>query len=527
MQKIDLKKTALGIELGSTRIKAVLIDEKCRVAASGAYRWENRFENGLWTYSERDILEGLRGCYADLKNNFRKTYGETLRTVGCIGISAMMHGYIVLGKNDEMLVPFRTWRNNNAEAAAEILTEKFSFPVPARWSVAHLYQAVLDGESHLPYIVCQTTLAGYVHYLLTGRKVVGIGEASGMFPVDLSEKDYNAQAMSVFDGILASARLPWRLRDILPEISEAGQSAGRLTEIGARLLDAEGELESGIMLCPPEGDAGTGMVATDSIAVGTGNVSAGTSVFGMIVSDRWPKKVYKEVDFLATPDGGAMSMVHCNNCSSEINAWVELFEQYNRLIGRETRGDELYSELFRLSLEGDEDCSGVIAYNYLSGENITEVNNGRPMLARSTQSRFTLPNVIRSQLYASMTTLKIGMDILLKQERMAVDKIYAHGGLFRTEGVCQKYLAAALGVPVAVMQTAGEGGPWGMAILAMFALKKKKNLAEFLDKEVFSDVEQNIMRPDPKTAAGFEKYTEKFAKGLAIERKAAEVWGDK
>lgn len=524
MKAVNFDNASLGIELGSTRIKAVLIDEKFRVIADGIYNWENRYENGLWTYSEQDILTGIRGCYADLKRKVREKCGTVLRKVGCIGISAMMHGYIALDKDRKFLVPFRTWRNNNAAYAAEKLTDLFSFPIPARWSIAHLYQAILDGEEHLPSLAYQTTLAGYVHYILTGNKVVGTGEASGMFPVDIKGGDYNSKMTELFDGIAAVKNMPWRLRDILPKILRAGEVAGCLTEEGAKLLDEEGDLCPGIPFCPPEGDAGTGMVATNSVAEGTGNVSAGTSVFGMVVLDAFPKKVYSEIDLVTTPAGKPVAMVHCNNCSSEINAWVKLFAEYNALTGRRMSADELYSALFRLSLDGDEDCGGVISYNYVSGENITEVSSGRPMLARSALSRFTLQNVMRCQLYSSMATLKIGMDILLKKEKISVSKIYAHGGLFRTEGVCQKYLAAALNVPVSVTETAGEGGPWGMALLAAFTLRGGKDLAAFLDKEVFADSREKTVLPDPKTVEGFEKYTEKFEKGLSVEREAANVW---
>ena len=522
-ETIDLGKTSLGIELGSTRIKAVLIDEKFRVLADGAYRWENRYENGLWTYSERDITDGLRGCYAELKRKVKEKYGCAPHTFGCIGISAMMHGYIVLGGDGKFLVPFRTWRNNNAAEAAERLTELFSFPIPARWSVAHLYKAILDGEEHLPYVKYQTTLAGYVHYLLTGEKVVGTGEASGMFPVDTKSGDYDAKMAELFDGIAAVKDMPWRLRDILPAVLSAGAEAGTLTEEGAKLLDPDGDLRPGILFCPPEGDAGTGMVATNSVAAGTGNVSAGTSVFGMVVSDRWPEKVHPEIDLVTTPAGKPVAMVHCNNCSSEINAWVSLFSEYNAMIGKDMSDDELYGSLFRLSLSGEADCGGIVCYNYLSGENITGIESGRPMIVRSALGRFTLPNVMRAQLYASMATLKIGMDILLKKEKMTVDKIYAHGGLFRTEGVCQKYLAAALNAPVSVTDAAGEGGPFGIALLAEFARRGEKDLAEFLAKEVYAGANETTVYPDPETAAGFDAYTERFVSGLPVEREAAKA----
>jgi sugar (pentulose or hexulose) kinase len=520
---MELKNTAIGIELGSTRIKGVLIDEKGKILAQGDCVWENRFENGLWTYSLQDIQNGLQVCYANLKADVKQKFGITLHTTGAIGISAMMHGYMVFDKNDRLLTPFRTWRNNNAEGAAKELCELFDKPIPARWSIAHLYQAILNGEPHVKDIAFQTTLEGYVHYLLTGKKVIGVGEASGMFPLGADKKSYDEKCKKLFNDILHSKGFAFTLDDIFPEILLAGEEAGTLTKAGANFLDPTGELQAGIPLCPPEGDAGTGMVATNSVKTGTGNVSAGTSIFGMIVLNKSLQKRYSEIDIVATPAGEPVAMVHCNNCTSEMNAWVELFYEYSALTGRPVQKGELYTTLLTESLQGEEDCGGVGVCNYLSGENITEIQNGRPMVVRTTESRFTLANFMRAQVYACFITLKGGMDILFGKEGITAEKIYAHGGLFKTDGVAQKYLAAALNTPVAVMETAGEGGAWGMALLAMFALKGKKDLPAYLQNEIFVGAKEKTELPDGKTVAGVERFAAQFKKVLQLEKTASEV----
>ncbi|MCD8293897.1 MAG: ATPase [Clostridia bacterium] len=518
---MNLKETAIGIEFGSTRIKAVLTGKAGEVLASGSYTWENQFINGIWTYSERDIITGLKACYADLKADVRKKHGITLTETGAIGISAMMHGYIALDREGKLLVPFRTWRNNLAEDAAEKLTELFSFHIPARWSIAHLYHALMAGEEHVSKIDYLTTLAGYIQLLLTGQRVVGVGEASGMFPIDEKTGRYNKAMCMIFNGIAEVNDMPWWLEDILPAVLPAGKNAGYLTESGALLMDPDGDLMAGIPFCPPEGDAGTGMVATNSVQPGTGNVSAGTSIFGMVVMDKYPKTVYPELDIVTTPDGKPVAMVHCNNCSSEINAWMDIFHEFGRLYGVEISQGDLYTKLFRHSLTGDADCGGVIACNYTSGENITGVQNGRPMVIRGTEANMTLANFIRSEIYASMATLKTGMDILLKREGIRCSKLYAHGGLFRTKGVAQSYMAAAMNTPVTVLETAGEGGAWGMAILALYSVSGYDSLPKYLEEAIFNDQETVTVQPDPALVAGFDAYTDRFTKCLPIIREAS------
>lgn len=518
---IDNGKCSLGIEFGSTRIKAVLIGKNFETLASGGYDWENRYENGLWTYSYDDIMGGMRAAYAELKAEVKSKYGVTLKSIGSIGISAMMHGYVVLGADDKLLVPFRTWRNNNAEEASEKLTELFGFHIPARWSIAHLYQAIIGGEEHVKDIKYQTTLAGYVHYLLTGNKVMGIGEASGMFPIDQNTGTYDSRMVEKFEDVCKD-KYPWKLKDILPKVLKAGENAGSLSESGALLLDPDGDLQAGIPFCPPEGDAGTGMVATNSVKAGTGNVSAGTSVFSMIVLSRNLKNVYPEIDIVTTPDGLPVAMVHCNNCSSEINAYVNLFSEVAALFGAATERGEAYKKLFNKSLEGDKDCGGVVVYNYLSGENITNITKGRPMTVRITDSNFSLANVMRAQLYSAFATLKIGNDILIKGEGVTVEKLYAHGGLFKTEGVCQSYLAAALDAPITVTETAGEGGAWGMAVLARFLLDGGE-LGEYLQTKVFAGQKEHTVKPDRADVEGFDRYIKRFKDGLPAELAAGNV----
>lgn len=514
---LNLKDCFVGIEFGSTRIKAVLIDGRGKVLASGGYDWENQLENGLWTYSYDDIIAGLRACYACLKEDISSKYGVKVSTFGGIGISAMMHGYIPLGEGGKPLVAFRTWRNNNAEDAAEELTRLFGYPVPARWSIAHLYEASKSGEPHVRYIKKLCTLAVYVHYLLTDRFCAGIGEASGMFPIDSVQKNYNRRMLENFRAYSGIDAAP-----LLPEVLSAGQSGGTLTAKGALLLDPSGELERGITLCPPEGDAGTGMVATNSVKPGTGNISAGTSVFGMVVLNGPLKNVHSGIDLVTTPCGDEVAMVHCNNCSSEINAWLNVFGEFACMIGAEISRDELYKKLFGCALNGAEDCGGTVACNYLSGENIACVQRGVPVTAHMAGGKFNLANFMRAQLYSAFVTLKLGMDVLVKDEGVKLDKIYAHGGIFKTEGVCQKFLAAAINTPVSVLATAGEGGAWGMALLAAYC-GMNVTLENFLSDTVFASSAEKVAMPEKPCAEGFEKYTRAFEKLLSAEKVLSEI----
>lgn len=522
MQKfIQEGRTALGIEFGSTRIKAVLVDEQNSTLASGSHEWENRYINGLWTYSQEDVLFGLKDVYAKLKSDVKEKYGLTLKKIGAIGVSAMMHGYLVFNKKNELLTPFRTWRNNNAAKAAEKLTEIFNYHIPARWSIAHLYQAILNKESHVKEISFQTTLEGYVHWLLTGKKVIGVGEASGMFPVDPKTKRYYPQMLERFNELI-EGEVPFKAEEILPEILLAGQNAGTLTKEGAKLLDPTGDLESGIPFCPPEGDAGTGMVATNAVKRRTGNVSAGTSVFAMIVLEKELSKPHPEIDLVTTPAGDLVGMVHCNNCTSDLNAWVDLFGEFAALAGLDLPKSKLYDLLYYKAEEGDKDCGGLLAYNYVSGENITGVEKGRPLFARTPDSKFTLANAMRSHLYSAFATLKIGCDIMLEEEGVKLDKITGHGGIFKTERVGQSFLAAALGVPVTIMKTAGEGGAWGMAALANFLIQKREGeeLEDYLENRVFSGQTGVTLPPDLEIQKGFETFITRYKKGLPVVKQA-------
>lgn len=515
-------KTVLGIELGSTRIKAVLIGEDNTPIASGSHDWENSYVNNIWTYSVGDIWKGVQDSYQKMANNVKQQYGVTLQTIGAIGFSAMMHGYMVFDKAGELLVPFRTWRNNITEHASEELTKLFNYHIPQRWSIAHLYQAILNKEEHINKISFQTTLAGYIHWKLTGQKVLGVGEASGVFPIDLNTKDYNTTMIDQFNDLISSQNLSWKLEDILPKVLVAGDNAGVLTEEGAKLLDVTGELKAGIPLCPPEGDAGTGMVATNSVAQRTGNVSAGTSVFAMIVLEKELSKVYEEIDLVTTPTGSLVAMAHSNNCSSDLNAWVGLFGEFAKAIGTEVDANTLYGTLYNLALQGDKDCGGLLAYGYLSGEHITGFEEGRPMFVRTSDSKFNLANFIRVNLYTALGALKIGLDILLKQEGVQLDEILGHGGLFKTKGVGQSIMAAAINVPVSVMETAGEGGAWGIALLASYMINKTENetLESFLSEKIFAGKMGVTMAPDAKDVEGFDEFMKRYTNGLAIERAA-------
>lgn len=522
---ISAGQTALGIEFGSTRIKAVLIGPDHAPLASGGYEWENRWENGNWTYPLEQVWEGLQTCYARLAQEVRDQYGVALETIGAIGFSAMMHGYLVFDEDGELLMPFRTWRNTSTGPAAEELTRLFHFNIPQRWSIAHLYQAMLNGEEHLPRIDFQTTLAGYVHWMLTGKKVLGVGEASGMFPIDSKTCDYDAEMMALFDKKLEEYGLTYHLSDIFPKVLRAGEDAGVLTEEGALLLDPTGTLKSGIPLCPPEGDAGTGMVATSSVAPRSGNVSAGTSVFAMVVLEKPLKNMYPEIDMVTTPTGMPVAMVHCNNCTSDINAWVNLFDQVLTGMGAQVKKSELYEMLFCKALEGEKDCGGLLSYNYDSGEPITGFEQGRPLFVRAPDSRFDLANFMRTHLYSAVATLKIGMDLLLEKEQVQLDLLMGHGGYFKTRQVGQPFMAAAVNVPVAVMETAGEGGAWGIALLASYLVNQKpeQSLEEYLSQEVFHGSVGIVEQPDPANAEGFRDFMKRYQAGLAIQKAAVET----
>ena len=523
-QDILRGRTFLGIELGSTRIKAVLINEQHLPLSSGSFDWENRLEDGIWTYHYDEIWAGLRACYADLAQNVQKTYGIELTTVGAMGVSAMMHGYMPFDKNGELLVPFRTWRNTTTGRAAQALTDLFSFNIPQRWSIAHLYQAVLNGESHLPEIDFLTTLAGCVHWKLTGEKVIGIGDGSGMFPIDSATSTYDETMSRAFDALMADKGYPWHLLDILPKVLPAGANAGALTEEGARLLNPSGKLTAGIPFCPPEGDAGTGMVATNSVKIRTGNVSAGTSVFAMVVMDEPLSRVHPEIDLVTTPSGAPVAMVHCNNCTSDLNAWVSLFGQVLSCFGCSPTTEELYGTLYRKALEGAADCDSLMAYNYFSGEHVTGFEQGRPLFVRRPESDFTLANFMRTHLYTSLGALKTGLDILMKQEGVTLDSVTGHGGLFKTPGVGQRILAAAMNTPVTCMETAGEGGPWGMAVLAAYMMKSAENpsLEEYLAKHVFACCQSTTVSPEQADVDGFNAFMQRYAKGLSVEKAAVD-----
>lgn len=517
-------RTVLGIEFGSTRIKAVLIDETHEPIAVGSHDWENRLENKIWTYSLEDIWNGLRDSYRNMAEAVERQYGVPLTRIGAMGFSGMMHGYMAFDEEGNLLVPFRTWRNTMTGEASQRLSDEFGFQIPQRWSIAHLYQAILNGEDHVERIAYLTTLAGYIHWKLTGKKVLGIGEASGMFPIDSEQKDYDAGMLEKFDALVARKGYPWKIREILPEVLTAGEEGGILTEEGAALLDETGALEPGVRLCPPEGDAGTGMTATDSVAKRTGNVSAGTSVFSMVVLEKPLSALYPQIDMVTTPCGDPVAMVHCNNCTSDLNAWVGLFSEFADLLGVKTDMGQLFSLLYRKALEGQPDCGGLMAYNYFSGEHITGFEEGRPLFLRCPDSRFDLADFMRSHLYAALGTLKVGMDILLKEEKVKIDRITGHGGLFKTPQVGQKILAAALNAPVSVMETAGEGGAWGIALLAAYMLYREEgeSLDAYLKARVFAERKAVCAEPDARDVDGFERFIERYRQCLPVERAAVD-----
>jgi sugar (pentulose or hexulose) kinase len=522
---IESGKTVLGIEFGSTRIKAALIGEDHTPIASGSYVWENRYENGIWTYSLEDIWTGLEECYRNLGNEVIENYSTWLQTIGAIGFSGMMHGHMAFDKDVNLLVPFRTWRNTITRQASQELTELFQFNIPQRWSIAHLYQAILNKEPHIKDISYLTTLAGYVHWKLTGQSVLGIGEASGMFPIDSKINDYDAHKIKLFNDQIELENFSWKLQDILPQVLTAGDAAGNLTEEGAKLLDPTGELQAGVPLCPPEGDAGTGMVATNSVAERTGNVSAGTSVFAMIVLEKTLSSVHPEIDIVTTPTGKPVAMVHSNNCTSELNAWIGLFRELAEALGVEIDQSVLFDLLYHRALLGDEDAGGLLAYPYLSGEHITHFEEGRPLFVRTPESRLTLSNFMRVHLFSALGALRIGLDILSEQEQVLVDQVLGHGGFFKTTKVGQKIMAAAMNVPVSVMETASEGGAWGIALLASYMVQKAENqtLEVYLSNKVFAGHHGTTIAPDLADVDGFASFMERYKKGLTIERAAVEA----
>jgi sugar (pentulose or hexulose) kinase len=524
-QAIESGKTVLGIELGSTRIKAVLIGEDHTPIASGSHEWENRYENGIWTYSLEDVWTGLQESYRQLSSEVVQRYNTPIQIIGAIGFSAMMHGYMAFDTAGNLLVPFRTWRNTITGQAAEALTDLFQFNIPQRWSIAHLYQAILNKEAHIKDISHLTTLAGYVHWKLTGQKVLGVGEASGMFPIDSQTNDYDQGRIELFNERLKAEAIAWKLQDILPNVLVAGDAAGALTAEGARLLDPTGQLQAGIPLCPPEGDAGTGMVATNSVGERTGNVSAGTSVFAMIVLEQPLSKLYPEIDMVTTPTGKPVAMVHSNNCTSDLNAWVDLFQEFTQALRVDISESRLYELLYTKALVGDADGGGLLSYNYFSGEHITHLEEGRPLFVRTPDSRFTLANFMRVHLFSALGALKIGLDILFEQEHVQIDQVLGHGGFFKTKDIGQKFMAAAMNVPVSVMETAGEGGAWGIALLAAYMLRKAADepLETYLSTKVFAGEQGTTIAPDPADVGGFTAFMERYKKGLVIERAAVDA----
>lgn len=515
-------KETLGIEFGSTRIKAVLIDEECNPIASGGHNWENRFENGVWTYSNEDIWTGLQDAYSKLNEDCEEKFGSKIVELASIGFSAMMHGYLPFDKNGNQLAEFRTWRNTITAQAAEELTELFNFNIPQRWSIAHLYQAILNDEAHVKDIDYLTTLEGYVHWKLSGEKVIGVGEASGMFPIDSEKMEYNSDMIARFSKLPAVKKFDWNIIDILPKILVAGEKAGCLTEEGAKLLDVSGTLKAGAIMAPPEGDAGTGMTATNAVTVNTGNVSAGTSIFAMVVLEKQLSKVYESIDMVTTPDGMPVAMVHCNNCCTDLDYWVNLFAEFDKALGNDTPKYKIYDMLYELALKADADCGGLVNFNYFSGEPVSDTADGRPMFLRTQGCNFNLPNFFRAQIYSTMATLKIGMEILDK-ENVKIDCLMGHGGLFKTPVVGQKLMAGAMNSPVAVMETAGEGGAWGMAVLAKYVIDGNgKTLPQYLSENVFSKCKSSTINPDEADVKGFEDYMKLYKVALPVQRSAYE-----
>lgn len=524
VEEIENGKTSLGIEFGSTRIKAVLVGNDFSPLASGSFEWETSLENGIWTYSLEEIWRGLQYSYQKVFAEVKERYGVTISKIGSIGFSAMMHGYMAFDKQGNLLVPFRTWRNTMTEEAAKKLTELFQFNIPQRWSIAHLYHAILRNEPHIEKLDFLTTLAGYIHWQLTGEKVLGIGDASGMFPIDMVMHNYDMHMLETFNHLPEVEKYSLNVDKLLPKVLVAGENAGILTPEGAKKLDVSGNLQGGIPLCPPEGDAGTGMVATNSVAPRTGNISAGTSIFAMVVLEKPLTKVHTEIDLVTTPSGDLVGMAHANNGYSDVDAWVNIFQQFAEVLNVKVGRDVLYTGLYSQALLGDPDCGGILAYNYFTGENITGVSEGRPLVVRKPKSNFNLPNFMRAHLFTSLGALKIGMDILLKDEGVKLDKLLGHGGLFKTPIVGQAAVAAAVNTPVSVMETAGEGGAWGIALLASYLKNRdtSSTLTEFLSKKVFAGYVAAEVKPDPKDVAGFEQFINRYKKGIPIEQAAVD-----
>ncbi len=521
---IESGKAILGIEFGSTRIKGVLVDPDGKPLAQGSYQWENKLVDGLWTYSIEEIIDGMQKCYADLRSNVAREYGVEITQLASIGISAMMHGYMAFDYKGEILVPFRTWRNTNTGRAARELSTLFNFNIPLRWSISHLYQAILDEEPHVADIRFITTLAGYIHWKLTGEKVLGIGDASGMIPVASNELDYNRTMVNMFETLVAPKMYPWKLSEILPKVLVAGQEAGKLTKEGAMLLDVSGHLNPGATFCPPEGDAGTGMVATNAVLPKTGNVSAGTSSFSMIVLEKNLSRPYEVIDMVTTPDGYPVAMVHCNNCTSDLNAWIGIFKDFQNLMGINCDMDELFGKLYNHALTGDPDCGGLVAFNYFSGEPVVGLEEGRPLFVRKAGDKFSLANFMRANLYASIAVLKVGNDILFNEEKVEIDRLTGHGGLFKTPVVGQRVMAAALNTPISVMETAGEGGAWGIALLADYVVNNpdKKTLPDWLNDTVFLGNAGSVIAPEDSDVVGFSNYMRNYLKALPVEKAAVE-----
>jgi len=514
----------LGIEFGSTRIKACLIAPDATPLATGSHVWENRLENGVWTYAMEDVWRGLAACYASLAAEVRSRYAVELTRVAALGISGMMHGYVALDVEGKLLVPFRTWRNNITGRACAELTPLLDFAVPERWTVAHLYQSILEQQPHVPRLARLTTLAGYVHQKLTGEHAVGVGEASGIFPIDPATGDWDAARLAKFDAVLAPSKLPWKLEDLLPKVLYAGRAAGQLTAEGARLIDPTGQLEPGIPLCPPEGDAGTGMVATNAVRPRTGNVSAGTSVFAMIVLEKSLSRVYTHIDIVATPDGKPVAMAHANNGTSDLDAWIGFFGQVAKVLGVETRPGELYEKFLPLAAAGDPDAGGLLSINYVSGEHVTGFTEGRPLFARNQDSKFTLENFMRAMCFAALCAVRSGMNTLTTQDGVVVDEIRGHGGFFKGGDTGQRLMAAALNVPVSVPATGGEGGAWGMALLAAYLLRSdpKQSLPDYLDALIATSMGKPI-KPDARDVQGFAEFFARHQRGLIVEREAVKA----
>ncbi|MDP8170377.1 FGGY-family carbohydrate kinase [Pasteurella skyensis] len=520
-QLIDNGDAIVGIELGSTRIKAVLITESGETLATGYADWENRFIDSIWTYHLDEVWDNLQAAYASLQANVTQKYGTHITQLKAMGISAMMHGYLPFDKAGNQLSPFKTWRNNITLPASQILTRLFDYPVPQRWSVAHLYQCILDKEPHIADIDYLTTLSGYVHWQLTGEKVLGIGDASGMFPIDTNTLSYDKTLLSKFGQVITDYQVEWKLENLLPTVLVAGQNAGKLTEKGARLLDPKGLLKAGVPLCPPEGDAGTGMIATNSIKENTGNISAGTSAFTMVVLDKPLSRSYAELDLVTTPAGKLVAMAHANNCSTDINNWINLFNETLQTFGVNIDTDELYNKLFLKALQGDPDCGGLLSYGFYSGEHNVKLTKGCPLFLHPTNAKFSLANFIRVHLYSAFGAMKIGMDILQQQENINITHILGHGGIFKTEQVAQSILAAALNTPVATMDTASDGGAWGIALLANYLSKKDQyRLETYLDQEIFNQTKITLTQPDPAVAKGYQQFMENYKKGIDVVQAA-------